>query len=80
MKNLRFSSKTYVILKNVFLYVFVKLVFGNDLSSFEEKFVKRQLHRDYHLVKIYLIVKTCGKRSFQPENVRFCEKWFLAMI
>ena len=56
------------------------MLFGSDLSSFGEKIVERELHQDYHFVKSYLTVQICGKPSFQPENVRFCEKWLLAVI
>ena len=58
----------------------LKMVFGSDLSSFGEKIVKTEFHQDDHLVKNDLTVQICRKRTFQPENVRFCKKWFLALI
>ena len=66
VESVRFSLKTYV--------------FDTNLSSFGEKIIKNYLHQDYHLVKNDPTVQICGKRSYQPEHVHFCEKWFFAVI
>ena len=54
------------------------MVFGNYLSSFGGKTIKRYIDHDYLLVKNFLMLQVCGKRWFQAEKLRFCEKWFFA--